>query len=59
MTMRLLLFYSKRTGTPAATMPNPTSEEEIKANFDRLWQWCIRRQRNAVGAWLVRRTAFS
>lgn len=29
-------IYSKRTGTPAATMPNPTSEEEIKANFDRL-----------------------
>ena len=29
-------IYSKRTGTPAATMPNPASEEEIKANFDRL-----------------------
>ncbi len=29
-------IYSKRTGTPAATMSNPTSEEEIKANFDRL-----------------------
>ncbi|MDE6363513.1 MAG: tRNA (N6-isopentenyl adenosine(37)-C2)-methylthiotransferase MiaB [Lachnospiraceae bacterium] len=29
-------IYSKRTGTPAATMPNPTSDEEIKENFDRL-----------------------
>ena len=29
-------IYSKRTGTPAAMMPNPTSEEEIKENFDRL-----------------------
>jgi len=29
-------IYSRRTGTPAATMPSPTSEEEIKANFDRL-----------------------
>ena len=29
-------IYSKRTGTPAATMPNPASEEEIKENFDRL-----------------------
>lgn len=29
-------IYSKRTGTPAATMPNPTSEEEIKASFDKL-----------------------
>lgn len=29
-------IYSRRTGTPAATMPNPVSDEEIKANFDRL-----------------------
>lgn len=29
-------IYSKRTGTPAAAMPNPVSDEEIKANFDRL-----------------------
>lgn len=29
-------IYSKRTGTPAATMSNPTSEEEIKASFDKL-----------------------
>lgn len=29
-------IYSKRTGTPAAAMENPVSEQEIKANFDRL-----------------------
>jgi len=29
-------IYSKRAGTPAASMPNPTSEEEVKQNFDRL-----------------------
>ena len=29
-------IYSKRTGTPAAAMPNPTGEEEIRDNFDRL-----------------------
>ena len=29
-------IYSKRTGTPAAEMPNPVSDEEIKENFDRL-----------------------
>lgn len=29
-------IYSKRAGTPAATIPNPTSEEQVKENFDRL-----------------------
>lgn len=29
-------IYSKRTGTPAAAMDNPVSEQEIKENFDRL-----------------------
>lgn len=29
-------IYSKRTGTPAASMPSPVSDEEIKANFDKL-----------------------
>lgn len=29
-------IYSKRTGTPAAAMDNPVSEQEIKGNFDRL-----------------------
>ncbi len=29
-------IYSRRTGTPAAAMPSPLSEEEIKENFDRL-----------------------
>lgn len=29
-------LYSRRTGTPAAAMENPVSEEQIKANFDRL-----------------------
>lgn len=29
-------IYSKRTGTPAAAMENPVSEQEIKQNFDRL-----------------------
>ena len=29
-------IYSKRTGTPAAAMENPVSEQEIKDNFDRL-----------------------
>ena len=29
-------IYSKRTGTPAASMPNQVSEEEVKYNFDRL-----------------------
>ncbi|MCD8038857.1 MAG: tRNA (N6-isopentenyl adenosine(37)-C2)-methylthiotransferase MiaB [Lachnospiraceae bacterium] len=29
-------IYSKRTGTPAAAMQNPVTDEEIKENFDRL-----------------------
>ncbi|MCR5716905.1 MAG: tRNA (N6-isopentenyl adenosine(37)-C2)-methylthiotransferase MiaB [Lachnospiraceae bacterium] len=29
-------IYSKRTGTPAASMPNQVSDEEAHANFDRL-----------------------
>lgn len=29
-------IYSKRTGTPAAAMENPTSEEDIKKGFDEL-----------------------
>ena len=29
-------IYSKRTGTPAASMPASASSDEIKANFDRL-----------------------
>lgn len=29
-------IYSKRTGTPAAAMPNQVPEEEVKYNFDRL-----------------------
>ena len=29
-------IYSKRTGTPAAEMPNQVPEEEAKANFNRL-----------------------
>ena len=27
-------IYSKRTGTPAASMPNQVPEEEVKVNFD-------------------------
>ncbi len=29
-------IYSKRTGTPAATMPDQVSEEDVKKNFDKL-----------------------
>lgn len=29
-------IYSKRTGTPAAAMQNPVTDDEIKENFDRL-----------------------
>ncbi len=29
-------IYSKRTGTPAASMPDQVPEEEVKTNFDRL-----------------------
>lgn len=42
-------IYSKRTGTPAASMPNPTSEEEIKANFDRVLKVVQETARNRVG----------
>jgi tRNA-2-methylthio-N6-dimethylallyladenosine synthase len=42
-------IYSKRTGTPAASMPNPTSDEEIKANFDRLLKVVQETARERVG----------
>lgn len=42
-------IYSKRTGTPAATMPNPASEEEIKENFDRLLKVVQETARSRVG----------
>lgn len=42
-------LYSKRTGTPAATMPNPTGEDEIKANFDRLLKVVQETARSRVG----------
>lgn len=42
-------IYSKRTGTPAASMSNPTSEEEIKANFDRLLKVVQETAKNRVG----------
>lgn len=42
-------IYSKRTGTPAATMPNPTSDEEIKENFDRLLKVVQETARSRVG----------
>jgi tRNA-2-methylthio-N6-dimethylallyladenosine synthase len=42
-------IYSKRTGTPAATMPNPTSDEEIKENFDRLLKVVQETARERVG----------
>ncbi len=42
-------IYSKRTGTPAATMPNPTSDEEIKENFDRLLKAVQETARKRVG----------
>ena len=29
-------LYSKRTGTPAATMENQVPEEEVKVNFDKV-----------------------
>ena len=29
-------IYSKRTGTPAAAMPNQVPEEEVKVNFDKV-----------------------
>lgn len=42
-------IYSKRTGTPAAAMPNPTSDEEIKANFDKLLKVVQETARSRVG----------
>ncbi len=42
-------IYSKRTGTPAATMPNPTGEEEIKENFDRLLKVVQENAKSRVG----------
>jgi tRNA-2-methylthio-N6-dimethylallyladenosine synthase len=42
-------IYSKRTGTPAASMPNPTSDEEIKENFDRLLKVVQETARERVG----------
>ncbi len=42
-------IYSKRTGTPAATMPNPTTDEEIKENFDRLLKVVQETARKRVG----------
>lgn len=40
-------IYSKRTGTPAASMPNQVPKEEVKTNFNRvlsLVQECARNQ---------------
>lgn len=42
-------IYSRRTGTPAATMPSPISDEEIKANFDRLLKVVQETARSRVG----------
>ena len=42
-------IYSKRTGTPAAAMPNPTSGEEIRDNFDRLLKVVQETARSRVG----------
>ena len=42
-------IYSKRTGTPAASMPNPTSDEDIKQNFDRLLKVVQDTARSRVG----------
>lgn len=42
-------IYSKRTGTPAATMPNPTTDMEIKENFDRLLKVVQETARSRVG----------
>ena len=42
-------IYSKRTGTPAAAMPNPTTDAEIKENFDRLLKVVQETARNRVG----------
>lgn len=42
-------IYSKRTGTPAASMPNATTDEEIKRNFDRLLKVVQETARKRVG----------
>lgn len=42
-------IYSRRTGTPAATMPNSTGEEEIRDNFDRLLKVVQETARTRVG----------
>lgn len=42
-------IYSRRTGTPAAAMPNPTSDEEIKENFDRLLKAVQETAKSRVG----------
>ena len=42
-------IYSKRTGTPAAAMENPVSEQEIKDNFDRLLKVVQDTARERVG----------
>lgn len=42
-------IYSKRTGTPAAAMPNPITDEEIKENFDRLLKVVQETARKRVG----------
>lgn len=42
-------IYSRRTGTPAAAMPNPVSDAEIKENFDRLLKAVQETARKRVG----------
>ena len=42
-------IYSKLTGTPAAAMPNPTGEEEIRDNFDRLLKVVQETAKSRVG----------
>lgn len=41
-------IYSKRTGTPAASMPNQVSEEEVKYNFDRVLEVVQKTARESV-----------
>lgn len=41
-------IYSKRTGTPAASMPDQVSEETVKYNFDRLLKVVQETAREAV-----------
>lgn len=42
-------IYSRRTGTPAASMPSPATDEEIKENFDRLLSAVQETARKRVG----------